>query len=129
MINTKKVLLITLAILIPVIAIISSVYLARKGNEEVKGVTEKIEYCTPYITNMMPNTASVGESYYFSPKVVGCDIKDITFTLDGADWLSVGEGRYISGIPNNFDIGIHRVVLTVSSIGNSSRYIEYIVVE
>jgi len=129
MINTKKVLLITLAILIPVIAIISSIYLVRKGSEEVKGISEKVKSCTPYITNMMPNTASVGESYYFSPKIVGCDIDEVTLSLDGAEWLSIGEGRYISGIPTSFDIGIHRVVLTISSIGNSSRYIEYIAVE
>ncbi len=129
MINTKKVLLITLAILIPVISIISSIYLVKKGEEEVKGVSKEVESCTPYITNMMPNSASLGETYYFSPKIVGCDIEEVELVVEGADWLRIVEGGYIVGVPTKFDIGIHRVVLTVSSIGNSSRYIEYIEVE
>ena len=129
MINTKKVLLITFAILIPVITIVSSVYLLNKKEEDVKGVSEKQEICTPYVTNMIPNVAKVGEVYYFSPRIVGCEQDEVEITMSGTEWLSVGEGRYIYGTPTKADIGIHRVILTVSSTGSSSEYIEYIVVE
>ncbi len=129
MINTKKVLLITFAILIPVITIVSSVYLLNKKEEDVKGVSEKQEICTPYVTNMIPNVAKVGEVYYFSPRIVGCEQDEVEITISGAEWLSVGENRYIYGTPKKADIGIHRVILTVSSTGSSSEYIEYIVVE
>ena len=129
MINTKKVLLIIFAILIPVITIVSSVYLLNKKEEDVKGVSEKKEVCTPSVTNMIPNVANVGDVYYFAPRIVGCDEEEVEITIEGAEWLSVGEGRYIYGTPTKSDVGINRVVLTVSSSGSSSKYIEYIVVE
>ena len=100
-----------------------------KKEEDVKGVSENQEFCTPYITNMIPNVASVGEVYYFSPRVVGCAQEEVEITIDGAEWLSVGEDRYIYGTPTKADVGIHRVIFTVSSMGSSSEYIEYIVVE
>ena len=129
MINTKKVLLITFAILIPVITIVSSIYLLGKKQEDVKGVSENQEVCTPSVTNMIPNVANVGEVYYFSPRIVGCAKEEVEIMIEGAEWLSVGESRYIYGTPDRGDIGIHRVLLTVSSTGSSSKYIEYIVVE
>ena len=129
MINTKKVLLVLLLILIPSLAAITTISSLRKSEEEVLGTSiSVVQGCTPYITNLIPNEALVGEEYYFFPTIVGCSSK-VDISIQGIEWLRVINGEYIFGIPTKLDIGTHRVEIKVSSGVNSSTYIDYIVVE
>ena len=56
MINTKKLLLVICVITIPAISVATIFYLRNNEQEDVKGVSNVVEDCTPYITNMMPNS-------------------------------------------------------------------------
>ncbi len=127
--NAKKVLFTILLILIPSIAITTSVYLILKGTEEVKGVSIEPERCTPYITNMIPNIAYVDEEYSFFPKVIGCSIEEVEIGIDGVEWLSVTEDKYIYGIPEVSDIGTHKIEISVQSETGNSTLTDYIIVK
>lgn len=129
MINTKKVLLVFFVILIPTIALVSSIYVRKKQQEEVMGVGVMERECTPYINNMIPNVSYVGEEYIYIPKLVGCSIQDVEMELDGAPWLTISGDGHVSGVPTASDVGIHRVVLTVRSVSSENKYVEYIIVE
>ena len=101
----------------------------KKSEEEVLGTsTSVVEGCTPYVTTVIPNEVSVGEEYYFLPKIVGCS-SEVDISIQGVEWLRVINGRHISGIPTRLDVGIHRLEIKVSSGVNSSTYIDYIVVK
>ena len=129
MINTKKVLLIVFLISIPSVAIISSVYLFMKSKQEVKGVSIEKEGCNPYITNVIPNIAYVGEEYYFVPNIVGCDITEVELSINDVSWLYIKEGKYIYGIPSMEDVGTQKLEIVV--YGRSSVYTleDYIIVK
>jgi len=129
MINTKKVLLVILLVLIPSTAIVSSVYLFLKGKEEVKGVSTVKQECNPYITNVIPNVAYVGEEYYFIPNIVGCEKEDVNMYVYGVRWVDIVDGTYIYGVPKDFDIGVHRLEIVVEGEGNSYSLVDYIIVK
>lgn len=127
--NAKKVLFTILLILIPSVAITTSVYLILKGKEEVKGVNVVEQGCTPYITNMIPNVAYVGMEYIFYPKIVGCNIEDVEIEITGAEWLNVDTTKNIYGIPRQEDIGTQKVEIIVTSPSGSSSLVEYIIIK
>lgn len=129
MINAKKVLFTIFLILIPSIAITSSVYLILKGKEEVKGVSVVEDGCTPYITNMIPNVAYLGMEYIFYPKIVGCNIEEVEIVITGAEWLNVDSAKNIYGIPRQGDVGTQKVEITVMSQWGSSSLVEYIIIK
>jgi len=130
MINIKKVLLTLFIILIPCVAIASSVYLFMKSKEGVKGVsTTTVQGCNPYINNVMPNIAYVGEEYYFIPSIVGCDRDDVELTVEGVEWIGVKEGIYIYGIPSISDLGTSKIEITVYGRSNIYTLVEYIIVK
>lgn len=129
MMDIKKILLIVFIVLIPCIAISSSVYLYLKSKEEVKGVSTVVEGCKPYITNVIPNVAYVAEEYYFIPNIVGCKIEEVELSVSGIDWAYVKEGKYIYGVPTVEDIGTHKMEIVV--YGRSGVYTldDYIIVK
>lgn len=127
--NAKKVLFTILLILIPSVAITTSVYLILKGKEEVKGVSVVENGCTPYITNMIPNVAYAGMEYIFYPKIVGCNIKDVEIDIAGPEWLNVDTTKNIYGIPRQEDIGTQKVEITVTSPWGSSSMVEYLIIK
>jgi hypothetical protein len=129
MINTKKVLLTILLVLIPFTAIVSSVYLSLKSKEEVKGVSTVTQECKPYITNVIPNVAYVGEEYYFVPNIVGCEKEDFNIYVYGVRWVNLVDEAYIYGIPKDFDIGVHRLEVVVQGDENSYSLVDYIIVK
>ncbi len=129
MINTKKILLIIFIVLIPSIAIYSTISLLSKVEEEVKGAKDSVSICTPYITNMIPNVAYVNTEYFFSPRVVGCDMQLVDIKVSGVEWLTVTEGKYLYGIPSITDIGTHRIEISAISPTGSSKLIDYIIVK
>ncbi|NLZ24169.1 hypothetical protein GX888_00245 [Candidatus Dojkabacteria bacterium] len=129
MINTRKLLLVVTILLITTVSAISILGSRKDKREEVKGEQTVQRGCKPYITNMIPNVSYVGEEYIYIPRIVGCKIDEIDIELDGVSWLSVSEEGLISGVPDISDVGIHRVVLTVSSEGSVNKYVEYIIVE
>jgi hypothetical protein len=129
MINTRKVLLGVFAILIPLTAILFTVYLRKINKEEVKGIGVVQKECTPYVTNMIPNISYVGEEYIYTPKIVGCNNEDVEIEFTGASWLTVTKKGIVYGIPSVTDVGIHRVILTVRSVSAENRYVEYVIVE
>ncbi|KKP55165.1 hypothetical protein A3K02_01930 [candidate division WS6 bacterium RIFOXYD1_FULL_33_8] len=129
-INTKKVLLNILIILIPSITITSSVYLVLKGKEDVKGVSVVQERSTPYITNMISNVAYVGKEYIFVPRIVGGNTENLSVSIqEGPSWMAVDENGFVVGIPTIQDIGTYRVILTVSDGTLSSDLVDYVIVE
>lgn len=129
MVNTKKVLLIIFLVLIPTAAIISSIYLYTESKKDVLGVEIKKENCTPYISNIVPRVAYVGEVYYFIPRVVGCENEVVKIEVEGMGWLVVLDGYLITGRPLQTDVGTHKVIITVKS--NTGEYImeDYIIVK
>ncbi len=130
MVGIKKVLFTIFVTLIPAIAITLSVYLIRKGKEEVKGVSESvIEECTPYIVNMIPIVGHPGEEYFFFPRVVGCDIDEVEIEIGGVNWLGVTQEKYIYGVPQVSDIGTHKIEIVVRSLTGSSKLTDYIIVQ
>ncbi|HBB64830.1 hypothetical protein A2436_01895 [candidate division WS6 bacterium RIFOXYC1_FULL_33_9] len=129
-INTKKVLLNILIILIPSITITSSVYLVLNGKEDVKGVSVVQEKSTPYITNMISNVAYVGKEYIFVPRIVGGNTENLSVSIqEGPSWMAVDENGFVVGIPTIQDIGTYRVILTVSDGTLSSDLVDYVIVE
>ena len=129
-INTKKVLLNILIILIPSITITSSVYLVLKGKEDVKGVSVVQERSTPHITNMISNVAYVGKEYIFVPRIVGGNTENLSVSIqEGPSWMAVDENGFVVGIPTIQDIGTYRVILTVSDGTLSSDLVDYVIVE
>lgn len=129
MINTKKILRIISIVLIPSLAISSAVYLSLKKQAEVKGISDSVSVCTPYITNMIPNVANVNVEYFFTPRIVGCNMEVVDIEVSGVEWLTVTEGKYLYGIPKITDIGTHRIEISVVSPTGSSKLIDYIIVK
>lgn len=129
MINTKKVLLTICVILIPSIAITSSVYLILKGREEVKGVSVSVQRCVPEITNMIPNVAYVGQEYYFIPNIVNCGENEIDLSIEGVDWLRLTGDNYVYGIPLVSDVGVHKLRVVVRGNDGESELVDYIIVK
>lgn len=128
MINTKKVLLITLLIVIPLVALISSGYLIFfKQDSEVKGVTTKEKGCVPYIVNTIPRVAYVGEEYHFFPRVSGCQVEEIE--VRGVGWLNVDSDMGISGIPKKEDIGTFKIEIYTRSSTDIYELKDYIIVK
>lgn len=129
MINTKKTILILLLILIPSISIATTIYLSKKGDEEVKGVMKEVEGCKPYITNVLPNIAFVGEEYLFIPNIVGCKMDEVEISINSVEWLYVRDRSYIYGIPSIKDIGTHKLEITVYGRAGTYTLSDYIIVK
>ncbi len=129
MINTKRVLLILCFILIPSAAIVSSIYLIKKNNEEVKGVNIQETGCKPYISNVIPNIAYVGKEYYFVPNIVGCNIEEVEIAISGVAWIELMDRRYLYGIPTISDIGDHKLEITIYGRSNVYNLVDYIIVK
>jgi len=129
MVNTKKVLLIIFLVLIPLVAIISSIHLYTESKKDVMGVTVQKESCIPYVSNLLPRVAYVGQDYDFIPRVVGCENEEIYIEVNGVSWLRVKDGYLITGVPLPPDMGTHKVIITVKS--STKEYImeDYIIVK
>lgn len=129
MVNTKKVLLIIFLVLIPTVAIISSVYLYTQSKKEVLGVEERKGECSFYVSNLIPRVAYVGKEYYYVPRIVGCENEEFQVTVDGVEWLSVTQGYIIAGVPLATDIGTHKIIVTVKSSTGEFLIEDYIIVK
>ncbi len=130
MINTKKVLLITFLILIPLASILSSVYLLSvKKEEDVKGVKTEIERCVPYISNSMPRVAYIGQEYSFYPRITDCGSDEILLDVSGVEWLSVNNNMGISGTPTMADVGTFKIEIYTRNRSDSYTLTDYIIVK
>ncbi len=129
MVNTKKVLLNIFLVLIPLVAILSSIYLYTRSKKEVLGVGVKKESCIPYVSNVIPRVAYVGEIYYFVPRVVGCENDIIKIEVEGTEWLVVLDGYLITGSPLQSDIGTEKVTIIVKSSTGEYKVEDYIIVK
>lgn len=129
MVNTKKVLLIIFLVLIPLIAIIFSIRLYTEKKKEVLGVTSKVESCIPYVSNILPRVAYVGQDYDFIPRIVGCENEVITLDVSGVNWLTVKDGYLITGVPMPYDVGTFKITITVKSATKEYIMEDYIIVK
>jgi len=129
MVNTKKVLLNIFLVLIPLIAIISSILLYTKSKKEILGVTTRIESCTPYVSNILPRVAYVGQDYDFIPRIVGCENEELMIEVNGVNWLTVKEGYLITGVPMPYDVGTFKITITIKSATNEYIMEDYIIVK
>lgn len=131
-VNTKNLLLGIFVILLPMISISTSVYLFLE-NRDVKGITVKNEspdMLVPYISNIPPNVAYVGEEYLFIPKVVSEESSVIKLILvESPSWIYIDENNILRGIPQQKDLGSEKLVLKVSDGYNSSTLTEYLIVQ
>lgn len=129
-INTKRALATFIFIIIPVITIVSSVYMFLESRGNVKGVqnTVRRERIIPKIVNVIPKSVRAGEEYMFKPVVSGEEGVNYTVEiLDGPSWLSLDSDGYIRGISE--EEGTYRLEITVSDGFNSSSVVEYLIVE
>jgi len=129
MVNTKKVLLNIFLVLIPLIAIISSIHLYTESKKDVLGATTKEESCSPYVSNLLPRVAYVGQDYDFIPRIVGCENEFLTVEVNGLEWLTVKDGYLITGVPMSYDIGTYKVTITVKSATKEYIMEDYIIVK
>ena len=129
MINTKKLLLAIFLILIPLVTVVSSVYLLSKEKEEVKGVIVEPEKCIPYIMNTPPRVAYVGQAYYFFPRIAGCEEERVKIEIKGAEWLQVTDDMNVLGIPKISDIGTYKIEIYTHSSTDTSKLEDYIIVK
>jgi len=130
-INTKKVLGYSLLFLIPLLTIISSLYVFF-NNRGVKGVNTERNVVNqyPYISNLLPKIAYVGEEYVFAPRIVANDIGDVILSkVEGPDWLEFDSENFLRGVPSIDDFGTYKVTLRVQDDFGSSSITEYILVE
>ncbi|PKN02523.1 hypothetical protein CVU76_00570 [Candidatus Dojkabacteria bacterium HGW-Dojkabacteria-1] len=115
---------------IALVTVISPIYILL-NREDVKGVDIQRDITTPhpYITNLMPKSAYVGEEYIFVPRVVANDFGNVVLTIEeGPSWLYIDEGYIIRGYPSSSDIGTVKVTLKVDDGMGSSTISEYIIV-
>jgi hypothetical protein len=127
MINTKKFLLVLTIIAVIVLATVTSLNTILGEKEDVRGISTSS--CKPYIVNVMPNIAYVGDEYYFIPSVIDCGDINYDIEVEGATWLRVVDEEYVYGIPNIGDIGTYKLELTVSNSLGSANLIEYVIVK
>ena len=129
-INTKKVIGFLVILFVPSMAILSLFYILLK-EEDVKGVEVYRErnVQVPYITNLMPKTANVGEEYIFVPRVVANDFSSVNVTMqEGPKWMGIDDEGILRGFPLRGDIGTYKVVLKVEDEVGSSIVSEYVIV-
>lgn len=114
--------------LIGVITITSSVYLVFK-DRGVRGVQDVAdERISPYITNLMPNTAYINEEYIFVPNISSNkDNSSVVTVVEGPSWLSVDDMGVVRGYPN--ETGTFKVVLKTTNSFGSSLLTDYIIVK
>jgi hypothetical protein len=127
-INTKRLLLGLFIIILPVVVVSSSVYIFLRDSNDVRGVnSESSERTVPYISNLPPRLAFVGQEYIFVPKIVS-DSPEITNLLlvEKPDWLFIDNSGVVRGTP--YELGSFKVVFKVSDGYNSSTVVEYILV-
>lgn len=127
----RKKILLFIFILICILGL-STYYLFKiYGNRsEVKGISEKkVELSVPYISNLVPNVAYVGEEYVFIPNIVynGNGIINVSIS-EGPKWLRVDREMIIRGVPSSDDVGSIKVVINVSDGIRSSNLTDYIIV-
>lgn len=127
----RKKILLFIFILICILGL-STYYLFKiYGNRsEVKGVSEKkIDLPVPYISNLIPNIAYVGEEYVFIPNVVydGNGIIKVSIS-EGPKWLSVDREMIVRGVPSSNDVGSVKIVINISDGIRSSNLTDYIIV-
>lgn len=129
-IETKKVIGFFMLLLIPSITILSSLYLLLKG-EDVKGVSiyKKTQVHAPYITNLMPKIATVGEEYIFVPKIVAEERGSVRVNIvEGPSWLIVDSEYIVRGYPRREDVGTYLILIEVEDDYGRSTIKEYIIV-
>ncbi len=116
--------------IIALITVISPIYILL-NKEDVKGVDiqRDITVPHPYITNLMPKSAYVGEEYLFVPRIVANEFGSVVLTMEeGPSWLYIDEGYIIRGYPSLDDVGVIKVTLKVDDGIGSSTISEYIIV-
>jgi hypothetical protein len=112
---------------IAIATIVSSAYVLLK-DEDVKGIEQKREVIIyPYITNLMPTNAYVGEEYVFVPRVSSSGDGATIIVIDGPNWLRVDDEGIVRGFPDV--VGTFKVILKVEDSLGSSQITDYIIVE
>jgi len=114
-------------ILVPAVYYISVDRL--RVDEEVKG--ERDISGVPYIINIAPITAYVGEEYLYVPSLVDIDNLSADLVLElveSPSWLFLEDG-IIRGVPPYDSEGAYEFTLRVSDGENSSVRKSYILVE
>jgi hypothetical protein len=129
--DTRRTVAVVVFSLILLVSVLSPLYLPKK-EEEVKGIDiqRDISAQYPYITNLMPNIAYVGEEYVFVPRIVISEFGDPVITVkEGPSWITVDEELIIRGTPEMEDVGTYKVVLRIQDGIGSSEISDYIIVQ
>lgn len=129
--DTRRVIAVVVFSLILLVSVLSPLYLPKK-EDEVKGIDiqRDISAQYPYITNLMPNIAYVGEEYIFIPRVVISEFGEPVITMEeGPSWLTVDDELIVRGTPQMEDIGTYKVVLRIEDGIGNSEISDYIIVQ
>jgi hypothetical protein len=115
-----------------VVILISSILVVislNRRSENVMGVAVVEKVNRVYLSNMIPNMATVNQEYIFLPKIVYTGDRGVKIKiLEGPTWLRIDSENVLRGYPRYEDIGVNKIVIEITDGIVSSEYIEYIVV-
>lgn len=100
-----------------------------KIEEDIKGETDISG--VPYILNMAPISAYIGQEYLYIPSLVDIDnvSSDLVLELiEGPSWLFLENG-VVRGVPSDDSEGAYEFTLRVTDGENSSVRRSYILIE
>lgn len=105
---------------------------AALGEKFTSPIEFEVKTDPPEMLNIPPKLVEVGEKYSFPVRVIDPDSKkeDLDVRIsEGPAWLHKKENNIIYGYPKRDDIGIHKIVLTITDGKNVERKEFYIEVK